>query len=181
MRKTKRTYTAGNGKQYPLYEAPYQYPITVYKSDCPKATVGDPEGCLIARGALRDKSVEAVYIGAGKDAYVCFKATKLRPAYALHFTINAKAGRVRDFFDTHKGVTTQQLILSTPTAGRTLDHRATLNKRRKAEIKAGAEVKKQAKARKTRVDRIGVHYRPKAKIDKGNVVAFPAKDDEAAA
>lgn len=179
MAKAKRYYTAGDGKTYPLFEAPYQYPITIYKSDCPKATIGDPEGCLIAMGARRDKAVEAAYVGAGKDAYVCFKATKLRKAYALHFTINAKAARVRDFFDTHKGVTTQQLILSPPTAGRTLEHRSKLNKKRKADVKAGiAEVKKQTKPRASAtVMRFGAPHRPKAKI-KNNVVSLVAKKDE---
>src|SRR5262245_57734039 len=145
--KSKRYYTAGNGKTYPLFEAPYAYPISVYKTDCRKAQVSDPEQCLIALGALRDKSVEACYIGAGLDAYVCFKASKLRKCYALHFTIPKKAARLRDFFDTHKGVTTQIVMLLPPTAGRTLAHRSKLNKRRRDEIKAGASVKKQTKPR----------------------------------
>lgn len=182
MRQPKRVYVSSEGKEYPLYEAPYQYPVMTYKKDCRSAQVANPENCLIARGALRDKAVEAVYIGSSKDAYVCFKATKLREAYALHFTINAKAAAVRDYFDTHKGITTKQVILSPPTAGRTLEHRSKLNKQRREEIKAGAEKKKRNTPRSTRIDRIGVHYRPKAKIMKNNVIAMPVrKDDEAAA
>jgi hypothetical protein len=175
MTKAKRYYTAGTGKTYPLYEAPYQYPIDVYKSDCPKAKIGNPESCLIALGALRDKTVEAAYIGSGKDAYICFKATRLRKAYAMHFTINAEASRVRDFFEAHKAAKTQRIQLSPPTAGRTLSHRSKLNKRRAAEVKAGAEVRKQTKPRETRIMRIGVPPRPKAKI-KNNIVYLPAKD-----
>jgi hypothetical protein len=175
----KRTYVAGNGKAYPLYEAPYKYDITVYKTDCPKASIGDPEHCLIARGALRDKALEAAYIGAGKDAYLCFKATKLRKAYALHFTINAEAGRIRDFFDTHKGVATRTVTLSPPTAGRTLDYRSKLNKKRRAEIKAGAPVNKRGKPNTTRIMRIGVKLRPRAQIV-NNVVSMPQRSDVAA-
>jgi hypothetical protein len=175
-----RTYTAGNGKVYPLHEAEHKFPIEVYKKDCPKAVVSDPEQCLIALGALRDKTVEAVYIGTGKDAYVCFKATRYRPAHAVHFTLNTKAAKVRDYFDTHKGVMTKQVVLSAPTAGRTHDHRAVLNKRRRAEIKAGAPVRKQDKPRVKREDRTGIPYRRKAKIGKGgNVIAFPAEADAA--
>lgn len=177
---TKRIYVAGDGKKYPLVEAPYTYPITVYKTDCRKAHVGDPEQCLVALGALRDKNVEAAYIGAGKDAFVCFKATKTRKAYALHFTLNAKASRVRDYFDSHKGATTQTITLSPPTAGRTLEHRSKLNKKRRAAVKAGAEVKKRTKQHTTRVMRLGpTAHRPKAKIE-NNVVSLPQQTDEAA-
>jgi hypothetical protein len=178
-KKAKQYYTAGNGKTYPLFEAPYKYPLTAYKSDCPKATTADPAGCLIALGALRDPAIEAAFIGSGKDAYLCFKKTKLREAYALHFTINAKAARLRDHFDTHKGVMTQTITLSPPTAGRTLEHRAKLGKRRRAEIKAGAPVKKRGKGNKTRIIRLGVPHRPRAKVE-NNVVSLTPKADEAA-
>jgi hypothetical protein len=175
-----RTYTAGNGKVYPLREAEHNYPIECYKKDCPKAVVSDPEQCLIALGALRDKTVEAVYIGTGKDAYICFRATRSRPAHALHFTLNAKAGRVRDFFDAHKGTLTKQVVLSAPTEGRTHNHRAVLNKRRRAAIKAGAPVKKRTKPQVTREDRTGIKYRRKAKVGKGgNVIAFPGEGEAA--
>jgi len=120
----RRYYVAGNGAKYPLYEAPYDYTIAVYKSDCKKAVIGDTEQCLIALGAMRDKRVEGAYIGSGKDAYIIFKAFRGKPAHAMHFTLNAQASRVRDFFDTHKGVTTQHITLSAVTAGRTRDHRS---------------------------------------------------------
>lgn len=175
----KRYYTTGNGKTYPLYEAPYDYTITIYRKDCRRAEQGDPEQCLIAMGAMRDKAIEAAYIGSAKDAYICFKSTKLRKAYALHFTINARAAEVRDYFDLHKGMETKVIKLSTPTAGRTLNYRAKLDKRRRAEIKAGAPVKKRSTPRETRITRIGVAYRPKARIT-NNVVSMTPKSDEAA-
>jgi hypothetical protein len=170
----KRYYKTPDGQRYQLFEAPYSYTITVYKTDCRKSIIGDPTQCLIATGAMRDKAVLAAYIGSGKDAYVIFKETKLRKAHALHFTINAKAGRVRDYFDTHKGVTTQQVVLSAPTAGRTLSHRSALGKKRREEIKAGAEVKHRGKQTQTRVMRIGQKHRPRADLDGDTVTIQPA-------
>lgn len=168
-------YMDGNGVKYPLSEAPYDYGITVYKSDCKKAVTGDPNQCLIAKGIKRDRSVEAAYIGSGKDAYVIFKASKTRKAYALHFTINAQAARVRDFFDTHKGVTTQDLKLSAPTPGRTLAYRRKLNKTRAAAIKAGTHKVKPRGPSKTRVMRLGVHHRPRASVEH-NAVSVPLRE-----
>lgn len=171
--KSKRLYTAPNGKTYPLFEAPYPMPVTVYKTDQRKAQIGDPVGCLIARGLKRMKGVEDVWVGCGQDAYVCFKETKLRPAHALHFTINTQAARVRDFFDTHKGVETQSLQLDPPSAGRTHAARAAMNKRRREEIKNGATVAKRERPYTQRITRLGVHRRPKAIVKKNTVVAPP--------
>ena len=170
----KRYYVTGDGKRYPLFEAPYDYPITVFKSDCRKAIIGDPAQCLIALGARRDKLVDAAFIGSGKDAYVIFKATKIRKAYALHFTMNAEASRVRDYFDGHKGATSQMITLSAVTPGRTMDHRSKLGKKRREEIKAGAEVKKRGKQAETRIMRVGMKHRPHAVIE-SNVVKTGAQ------
>jgi hypothetical protein len=161
---------AGDGTKYPLYEATHSYAITVYKSDCRRAEVGDPGQCLIALGAKRDRHVEAAYIGSGRDAYIIFKGTKLRAAHAMHFTINAQAARVRDYFETHKGATTQMIELSAVTNGRTLSARSKLNKARTARIKAGKHVpKKREKPQVTRIMRLGVKHRPKAVVKQGIV------------
>jgi hypothetical protein len=176
----RRYYIAGNGVKYPLYEAPYKYSITVYKADCKKAVTGDPSQCLIAMGARRDKQVEGAYIGSGKDAYVIFKALRGKPAHALHYTLNAQASRVRDFFDTHKGVATHTIELSAVTAGRTLDHRSKLGKKRAAAIKNGTHtVKSRGKQNATRIMRIGVKHRPKANITE-NVVTMKPREQEIA-
>jgi len=170
----KRIYTAPDGKQYPLYEAPYAMPVTVFKSDRKKAQIGDPQNCLIALGLRRQKGVEAAWVGCGQDAYVCFGATKLRAAYALHFTVGAQSSRVRDFFDTHKDVETQTLQLDPPSPGRTLAARSKANKRRREEVKNGATVTKREVPRVTRMVRLGVARRPKATIKKNQVVAPPS-------
>ena len=176
MKEPKRLYTApDSGKKYPLFEAPYKYDIKCFRVDLRKAQRGSSDKCIIALGGLRDPAVEAIYIGAGKDAYVCFKATKLREAFALHFTINTEAQRVRDYFDTHADMLTKQITLSVPTAGRTLAYRAKLDKRRRAEIKAGAEVKRRERPRQDRLARIGVPYRPRAIIVNNNVT-MPAAE-----
>lgn len=171
----KRTYKTPDGVIYPMFEAPYKYDITVYKSDCKKATIGDPNHCLIALGARRDPSVIDAHIGSGKDAYLIFKATKLRKAHALHFTIAAAAARVRDYFETHKGVTTQIVTLSAPTAGRTHEHRKKLNAARAKRIKEGKHVVKSRGKSKTRIMRLGVPHRPKATIV-NNVVSLEPRD-----
>jgi hypothetical protein len=172
----RRYYVAGNGQQYPLSEADEEYPITVYKSDCRKAVVGDTAQCLIAMGAKRNKRVEGAYIGSGKDAYIIFKGTRGKPAYAKHYTLNAQASRVRDFFDTHKGVVTQTITLSPVTAGRTLDHRSKLGKKRAAAIKNGTHtVKSRGKPNATRIMRLGVKHRPKAQIA-NNVVSLHERE-----
>jgi hypothetical protein len=138
--------------------------------------IGDPTQCLIAMGARRDKTVHAAFIGAGKDAYVVFKSTKLRKAHALHFTTNAQAARVRDYFDAHKGTVTQNIELSAPTAGRTLSHRKALNKKRRAEIKNGAEVKKRGKPKAQRVH--GLKYRPRVQVENNVVTLEPRPEIE---
>ena len=175
MRK-RRYYVAGNGIRYPLTEADRDYHIKIYKSDCKKAVVGDAAQCLIALGAKRDKRVDGAYIGSGKDAYVIFKALRGRPAHAEHFTLNAQASKVRDFFDTHKGAVTTSIVLSAVTAGRTLDHRSKLGKKRAAAIKNGTHtVKTRGKPNATRIMRLGVKHRPKANIT-NNVVSMPERE-----
>lgn len=173
-KKVKRTYTSPDGKTYPLHEAPYAMPVTVYKSDRKKAVIGDPSACLIALGLRRMKGIEHAWVGGGKDAYVCFGDTKLRPAHALHFTLNAQSSRVRDYFDTHRDAETQNLQLDPPTAGTTLAARAKNNKRRRGEIKNGAEVAKRS-TYVQRIVRLGVHRRPKATVKKNVVIAPKAQ------
>jgi len=172
--KAPRTYTSKKtGKVYPLFEAPYPMPVTVYKTDRRRAIVGDPYQCLISLGLLRIKGVEEAYVGAGNDAYVCFTETKMRAAYALHFTVNTQSSRVRDYFDTHKGVDTQALQLDPPTAGRTLNARAKANKRRREEVKNGAEVKHRERPYRQREVRLGVARRPRALIERNKVIGTP--------
>jgi hypothetical protein len=172
---TQRYYVAGDGTKYPLEEALTPFAITVFRSDCKKAVVGDPWNCLIAIGARRTANVIAAYIGASRDAYVIMKFGRTGKPTAFHFIINAKAARIRDAFDTNKNLKSQVIMLSPPTPGRTLDYRATLNKRRRGEVKAGAVVKKQTKKeRTTRLTRIGVPLRPRAQIV-SNAVTVPAK------
>ena len=162
----------GSTTKLPMFEAPYDYTIEVYRSDCRKAVIGDPMKCLIAMGAMRDKRVLAAWLGSGKEAYVAFKGTKLRAAHVLHFTMNAKASRVRDYFDTHKEVKTQVIKLSAPTPGRTHAHRSKLNKDRAARIKAGTHiVKPRGKINQPRMTRLGVPHRPHPKIV-NNVVSI---------
>lgn len=180
-----RFYKTPDGTKYPLYEAPYKYSITVYKSDRGKAQVGDPHACLIALGARRDKMVQDVFIGSGKDAYLIFKGHRHQKAYALHFTIGAEAARVRDWFDAHKDAKTMTIELSVPSKGRTLEHRAKIKRDRREAIKNGAEVASRdcnsGKAAKvTRVMRLGVKHRPRALIEKDGVVTVPPKVAEPA-
>jgi len=159
--------------EYPLYEALYAYSITVYKSDCRKAVIGDPTQCLIALGAKRDPQIQDAFIGSGKDAYVIFKKKGNKPAHALHFTIAAQAAKVRDYFDTNKGATTQIIKLNAPTAGRTLAHRSKLNKARAARIKDGTHVPKRREGTKqTRIIRLGVAHRPSASIKRNGDVTL---------
>src|SRR5262245_58027586 len=115
MKAPKRTFKGQDGTVYPLFEAPYPLPVTVYKSDRTTATIGNAGECLIAMGLRRMKGVIEANIGSGRDAYVVFAGNKLRKAHALHFKINTQSSRVRDFFDTHKGVETQNLQLDPPT------------------------------------------------------------------
>ena len=172
--KTRRFYVTPEGDKYPLVEAPYDYHIPVFKKDCKKAVIADPYSCLIAMGARRDPLVLGAYIGSGKDAYVIFRETKQRRAYALHFTISAEAARVRDYFDTHKGEVRTMVKLSAPTAGRTLAHRSKLNKERARRIKAGEHTpKKRGKPNVTRIVRLGVKHRPRASIERNEVTVVP--------
>jgi hypothetical protein len=168
----KMEYVTGDGIHYPLVEADQDFPITIFKSDCRKAKIGNPEQCLIALGARRNKYVIGAWIGSGKDAYVAFRGIRSKPAHVRHFTINAKAARIRDYFDTHKGVTSQIITLSAVTDGRTLAHRSKLNAARLKRIKAGQHtVKPRKNVAKTRIMRLGVAHRPKATIA-NNVVEF---------
>lgn len=178
----KRYYVLPDGEKVPLYEAPYRYKLTAYKSDCRRAQIGNPEECVIALGARRDKDVESAHIGSGKDAYLVFKARPHHERHALHFTMSASARRVRDEFDTKRGgKKTVEITLSPPTAGRTLEARSKQDKNRRERIKAGLHiVNKRGAPKASRIIRLGVESRPRAIISKTGEVTIPERDVEAA-
>jgi hypothetical protein len=175
----KRYYEAGDGTKYPLIEATIPFAFKVYRTDCKAAVIGDPLNCLIARGGRRHPNVLALYIGTGKDAYVILSDGRGGAPVAVHYTLNAKASRVRDHFDTNKKIKTQVITLSVPTPGRTLEHRSALGKKRREEIKNGAEVKKRGHGNTSRVQRLGVRHRPRAKLV-NDIVRLATRDGEAA-
>jgi hypothetical protein len=177
MLKTGRFYETPDGVKYPLYEAPIPFTFKVYRKDCKSAVVGDPIQCLIAKGAKRHRNVLHAFIGAGKDAYVIMKNGAEGKPIAVHYTLNAVAVRVRNTFDKQKKMAAQEITLDPPTAGRTLAHRSKLGKQRRAEIKAGAEVKKRGKLTEAQIHHIGSKHRPVAKIKKG-VVSLIINNDE---
>lgn len=176
----RRYYVAGDGKKYRLIEAMIPFSFDVRRDDCKSAIIGDPWNCLLARGGRRHPNVLAMYVGSGKDAYVVMTDGRGGEPVAVHYTIKATAARVRDQFDTNKKLKTQPVTLSVPTPGRTLEHRSILGKKRRAEVKDGAEVKKRGKANVRRIHRIGVKHRPRARIVGENVVSMLKKDDNAA-
>jgi hypothetical protein len=133
---------------------------------------------VIALGARHDPNIYDMFIGSGKDAYVIFRGRD--GLVAVHYTINARAAKVRDDFDANKKLKTQWIKLSAPTAGRTLEHRSKLGKKRRAAVKAGAPIKHRTKPIRSREQRIGVKQRPRAKIVKG-VVSLAVNNDDAAA
>ena len=167
-------YELSDGTHVPLFEAEYDTAFKIYKSDKRKAVIGDPKACIEALGICRKPNVIEAYIGAGKDAYVVYKSTPGRNfKHAVHHTIPAQSGKVRDLFDVKGAPKTQTLFLKAPSPGRTLAHRKTLGKTRRAAIKAGATIKKRGKPKVMRVHRLGVGYRPRAKV-KGGVVSLEA-------
>jgi hypothetical protein len=172
-----RFYTAPDGTRYPLKEARYNIMFTIYRSDRSKAVQGDPERCIEALGIKHDKDVLHAFVGAGRDAYVVFKATDDEPATAFHFVIKSQARGVLDNFDKERSVKTQDLRLHRPTKGRTLEARAKMDGDRAKRIKAGEHVpKKTFKPRKRRVDRLGVPNRPRARISKRGDVSMAQKE-----
>lgn len=134
------------------------------------AIIGDPLCCIEARALCDLPKVEEAYIGSGKDAYVIFTGSaRNEQKHALHFTIPAKSGRIRDMFDVKGPVPSLMLLLKAPTNGRTLEHRRLLNRARAEAVRHGAKVKKRDKpAAGTRVARIGVAHRPRAQV-KGDI------------
>jgi hypothetical protein len=160
-------YQLKTGGHVPLIEADTKMAYTVYKSDRKKAIIGDPWNCIEALGCKREHNVVEAYIGAGKDAYIVFEGRD-KKLFARHYVIKAQAARVRDTFDQKGAPKTQLLELHPPTNGRTRAHRKFLDKRRRAEIKNGAEVKKrEQKPRADRITRLGVPNRPRANIVRG--------------
>ena len=95
--------------------------------------------------------------------------------WAEHFTIYASSARIRDAFDVKRPVETQILKLSAPTPGRTLDARVKLGARRRAQVKAGAEVKRRGPQQGRRIMRLGTAHRPTAMIKGGNVITATAE------
>lgn len=172
---TARSYVH-DGVKHPVLEADYDTAFKVYKSDRKKAVIGDPTACIEAKGLCRLANVQFAYIGGGGDAYVGFKDEKSATGVTVrHFTIPSKAKKVRDTFEIKGAPDTQLLMLKAPSPGRTLKHRAVLGKRRRDEIKQGAIEKKRGPQRKTRIIRLGVHNRPRAKITKNNEVSVERK------
>jgi hypothetical protein len=172
-----RYYTAPDGAKYPLYEAQWDTAFTIYRSDRRKAVAGDPHNCLLALGIKRNRDVLDVYIGAGQDAYVVFKARGDDPARAVHFTITSSARRSIDGWDgPDKRAATMTIKLKRPTAKRTLEARSKLDKDRAARIKNGThKVRHTGKARLPRVTRFGAVHRPPVEISRsGNVSAAAA-------
>lgn len=172
----RRFYIAGDGTKYPLIEAQTPFSIDVHRADCRKAITGDPANCLIALGARRHRNVDAAYIGSSKDAYVIMRYGRSIKAVAVHYTINARTSALRDAFDTNSKLLIQTVTLSPPSPGVTLAHRAKLGKRRREEVKNGALQKKRGPQKTSRVVRLGVPHRPRARIERNNV-SLPQKDE----
>jgi hypothetical protein len=155
---------------HPMLEAEYDTAFKVFKSDRKKSVIGDPTACIEAQGLKRLPNVAFAHIGSGGDAYVGFKDPESTTGVTVrHFVIPAQSKRVRDAFETKGSPPTQVLMLKAPSNGRTLSHRRTLSKKRRDEIKKGAPVKKRGSPRSTRITRLGVAPRPKAKVVKGEV------------
>jgi len=158
------------GIHHPMTEADYDTAFKIYKTDRRKAKIGDPTDCIEAKGLKRLPNVAFAHIGSGGDAYVGFKDQGSETGITVrHFLIPAAAKRVRDAFDVKGSPGTQVLMLKAPTNGRTISHRRTLNKQRREEVKAGAPVKKRGKQAETRIRRLGVPPRPRAKVVEGVV------------
>lgn len=168
--KLKREYTTKSGEKYPLGEAMYPMDFTIYRSDQRKAIIGSSDECILARGIKRNPDVLEVYIGSSGHAYVVFKGKRGIPAHAVHFKIRTVAARIRDAFDRDKAVKTHRLTLHAPTPGQTLEGLAKTNRDWRQQVKNGTRIpKKQETQRTTRITRLGVAHRPKAKIVKRNV------------
>jgi len=159
-----------DGINHPLVEAAYDTAFKVYKTDRRISVIGDPENCIEAKGLRRLPNVAFANIGSGGDAYVGYKDVDSPTGITVrHFLIPARAAKVRDTFDTKGAPATQVLILKAPTNGRTLTHRSMLGKKRRDEIKAGAQPKKRGPQKNKRITRLGVPPRPRARVVKGEV------------
>lgn len=156
-----------------MSNAPRNLKFEVFKTDAKKAEIGNPWGCIIALGIMREDDVVEAWVGSGKMAVVVYQDDGGKP-YAHYYTLNAHAAEVRDTFEQNLKVDSKILSLRRPTVGRTLEHLAKLNKDRARRIKAGAPVKHRDKANVTRMMRIGVPHRPRAVIEKG-VMTGPEK------
>jgi len=163
-------YYKHDGINHPLAEAEYDTAFKVFKSDKRKSVIGDPSACIEAMGLKRLPNVAFAHIGSGGDAYVGYKDSQSTTGITVrHFVIPAASAKVRDTFDTKGAPPTQVIMLKAPTNGRTLSHRASIGKRRRDEIKAGAKPKKRGPQKNQRIHRLGVSPRPKAKVVKDEV------------
>ena len=125
---------------------------------------------MLAKGIRRNKDVLDVWVGSGLDAYVVFKETEDDVAHAEHFTIRTTVRKVIDKFDADRRCQSQVITLSRPTKGRTLAARSKMNSARRAQVKAGAKVKKRATPKSARVQRLGVPHRPRAPVSRNGSV-----------
>lgn len=168
--KKRRVYEDADGNRYPLYEATAHLAFKSYKADKKRAVIGDPHSCFVALGLRRLPNVRDVHIGLGKDGYVVFaKGPRSKKPYAEHFTLPAKTVQAAaKLFERGGSPPTQELTLRAPTAGRTLDHRSLLNRRRSKKVRAGARTKTH-RARRPSVNRLA--RRPRAHVTNGMVIA----------
>jgi len=169
------TYTGQDGTVYPLEEATYNTAFKAYRTDQKRAVIADPYRCIEALGLKRDDKVIEAYVGSGRDAYVVFAATDLKPAHAVHFIVSGQAGHVRDSFDQNKALKSQMLILRAPSPSETVIGRRTRNKvARDRHFERVAEgTAKKHPIHRNRQTRLGVGHRPRAKISRNNVTPIP--------
>ena len=134
-------------KEYQIIEGTEDFRYFIRHEDYHGAITGDPSECVDAHGVKRtDPKVEAVYIGAANEAFVCYGEDILPghpEAVAVHYTLSAAAKHVRDHFEATKGKKpiSQVVTLQVPTPGSTVKHRRMLLDKRAVAVKNGAPVK----------------------------------------
>lgn len=132
-------------KEYRIIEAFEDFRYFVRAEDYEGAVCGDPANCVDARAIRRtDKQAEAVYIGAGSEAYVCYgEEIKEHDAVAVHYLLGTDAKAVRDHFEATKGQKpiAQVVTLRAPTPSTTVQHKHALEVRRRIRVKSGAPIK----------------------------------------
>lgn len=170
----KLEYQLEDGTTVPLFEGEYDMAFKVYKSHRKTAVIGHPLHCIEAKGLCKLKNVREAYIGSGKDAYVVFEQTPRRDyLHAVHFIIPVPSAKVRDSFEVRGAPATQTLLLRAPSNGQTLKYKRETNKKWREAVKNGKHVEQRGKINQTRISRIGVAHRPRAKVSRG-VFTVPA-------